>query len=102
MAHSLAQAIEFVGFEPAENLVSLATEKLYRVFGEAPSDATTRGVVRRTPQGFEGRLQIRSAVGVFVAEVIGDDPLHVVEDLATKVRGQLAQWKKKRDLGQVS
>lgn len=101
MTHSAVQSLEYIGFEPSDSLTGFASEKLYRVVGESPSDSITRGFIRKTKNGFEGCLQVRSIVGTFVANVIGEDPLKVIDDLSQKVRHELLKWKKNRDLDQV-
>ena len=89
---------EFKGFEPTHGLVSRAKERMSRVFGESPSDSATFASLEKTSGGFIGRLQIRSAVGTFVADVIGEDPVEVVNRLSRKVRSQLRLWKRHRAL----
>lgn len=95
---SAGQILKFIDFEPSENLVGQAVAKISRVFGESPSDASAKGFLRKTREGFEGRLQIHSAVGTFVADVIGDDPLGVLDSLSFKIRSQLQAWKSTRTL----
>lgn len=71
-------------------------EQLGRVFGESPSDATTKASLKKTARGFEGYLRVRSAAGTFVAHVIGDDPINVVNRLSRKVRSQIRLWRRGR------
>lgn len=92
------QTFEFIDFEPSENLIGRAMEKLGRIFGESPSDSSTQAFVKKTKQGFEGSLHVHSAVGIFVADVIGDDPSKVVDRLAIKIRSQLRIWKRERSI----
>ncbi len=87
---------EFVGFEPNDFLVVRAINKLGRILGESPSDSSGQAVLRKTAKGFEGRIQIRSAVGNFVAEFIGDDPGKVIDRLSRKMRSQLRVWRRAR------
>jgi len=75
-------------------------ERLHRIFGESPSDSSTRAVLRKTRAGFEGSLQIRSAVGSFIANVVGEDPIEVLDNLSQNVRSQLQIWKKQRLIAQ--
>lgn len=89
-------AFEFIGFDPAPGVAARAMEKIARIFSESPSDAFARAFVRKTVRGFEGRLQVRSAVGTFVAEVFSDDPSEVVDKLSWKMRSQLRLWKRHR------
>jgi hypothetical protein len=91
---------EFIGFTPAESVAEQASEEFRRLYSEAPSDAAARAYVRRTWNGYEGRLQIRSAAGTFVADadIVGDDPASVIGQLAGKVRAQLNSWKERRYL----
>ena len=99
MENELDHGFEFVDFEPSKGVSARAMEKLSQLFGESPSDSSARAILRRTRQGaFEGTLQIRSAVGTFMADVIGDDPLEVLNQLAHKVRSQLVDWKRSRFL----
>jgi ribosome-associated translation inhibitor RaiA len=88
----------FIDFEPSRNLTDRAMERLSRIFGESPSESSTRAWVKKTRDGFEGRLQIRSAVGTFMADVIGEDPAQVIDSLSQKVRTQLQNWKRNRHL----
>lgn len=96
MAHSIGHGFEFIDFEPTSTLTERALERLNRIFGESPSDSSTRAQLKKTWRGFEGQLQIRSAVGTFVADVIGEDPLAVIDSLSHKVRLQLRIWKRVR------
>lgn len=94
---------EFVDFTPSPGVVRGALDRLSRIFGESPSDSSSRAILRRTVQGgFQGTLQIRSAVGTFVADVIGEDPLEVVNQLSSKILHQLREWKQARVLPQVN
>jgi hypothetical protein len=93
----MMKKFQFVDFQPNTVLVDRAMEKLSRVFGESPSDSSTIAMVRKTAEGFVGKLHIRSAVGEFFADVIGEDPFEVVDDLSCKVRDQLFNWKRSRD-----
>ena len=95
-AEKFAERFEFIDFEPAHDLATMAKEKLNRIFGESPSDSTTRALLRKTRDGFEGVMQVKSAVGTFVADVIGEDPKEVVDSLSNKIRSQLQSWKRKR------
>ena len=90
------EIFEFIDFEPSRMVAASALEKLGRIFVEAPSDSSARASLRKTLQGFEGRLQIRSAVGTFVADVTGTDPLAVLNGLSRKVRSQIRVWKRFR------
>jgi hypothetical protein len=98
MTQSILKGFEFIDFEPTSSLADRAVEKLSRVFGESPSDSSTRATLTKTRDGFAGRLQIRSAVGTFVADVIGEDPLQVLNSMTRKVRSQLRMWKRVRTL----
>lgn len=89
---------EFIDFEPSSSLARRAKERLSRIFGESPSDSSARAFLRKTRDGFEGRLQVSSVVGTFMAHVVGDDPLSVVDSLSRKVRSQLRLWKRSRSL----
>lgn len=92
---------QFVDFQPTTILVEKAMEKMTRVFGESPSDSWTSAVVRKTTEGFKGQLHIRSAVGEFIADVKGSDPIEVVESLAQKILTQLRSWKKEREFDET-
>jgi hypothetical protein len=96
MTQSMVQEFNFVDFEPSAGVVKRSMEKLHRIFGESPSDSSTRAILRKTRAGFEGSLQVRSAVGSFVANVAGEDPIEVLDNLSQNVRSQLQTWKKKR------
>ena len=91
-----SKQFSFIDFEPTRHLANNAMERLSRIFGESPSDSSTRAWVKKTRDGFEGRLQIRSAVGTFMADVIGEDPAQVIDSLSRKVRSQLRLWKRQR------
>ena len=101
MIQSLPNDFEFIGFDPGAGVIAKAMEKLGRVFGESPSDASALASVRKTIHGFEGRLRIHSSAGTFVADVIGDDPLNVVSRLSRKIRSQLRIWKRYRQLSET-
>lgn len=88
--------LEFIDFEPASGFMSRALEKLGRVVGESPSDSSAKASLRKTGHGFVGHLRINSAVGSFVADVVGEDPLDVIGSLALKVRTQLRVWRRNR------
>jgi hypothetical protein len=90
------QSFEFIGFKPADRLVDRATEELSHIFSESPSDSAARAFVRKTIHGFEGRLQICSVVGTFVADVIGEDPAAVIDKLTERIRSQLHAWREQR------
>lgn len=92
----LGQKFEFIDFEPSANLAALATENLNRLFGASPSDSSTQAVLRKTRGGFAGSLHIRSAVGSFLADVGGTDPIEVLEGLSREVDSQLLAWKERR------
>jgi hypothetical protein len=98
MTQSILKGCEFIDFEPTSGLAERAVERLGRIFGESPSDSSTRASLKKTRNGFEGRLQIRSAVGTFVADVMGEDPLQVLNSMTRKVRSQLRMWKRVRTL----
>lgn len=102
MTQSFIKGFEFIDFEPTAGVAANAMEKLGRIFGESPSDSSARAFLRKTRQGFEGRLQIRSAVGTFMADVIGDDPVAVLNSLSRKVRSQLRLWKRSRLIGELA
>jgi hypothetical protein len=89
---------KFIDFEPTAILAKKAVLKLGRIFGESPSDSSALAFMRKTRNGFEGRLHIRSAVGTFMADVIGEDPLKVLNSLSRKIRSQLRVWKRERAL----
>ena len=89
---------KFIDFEPTTQLAKKAVLKLGRIFGESPSDSSALAFMRKTRDGFEGRLHIRSAVGTFMADVIGEDPFEVLNALSRKVRSQLRIWKSERQL----
>lgn len=92
----MTKTFEFIDFEPSASLADRAMEKLARVFSESPSDAFAQAFVKKTQAGFEGQMQIRSAVGTFMADVIGEDPAKVIDHLSRKVRSQLRLWKRVR------
>lgn len=94
----MTETIEFIDFEPPASLTDQAAEKLARVSSESPSDSNTRAFLKKTQTGFEGRLQISSAAGTFLADEIGEDPAEVIEALSHKVRSQLETWKAERCL----
>ncbi len=100
MTQFLVQKFKFVDFEPSAGVARRSMEKLNRIFGESPSDSSTRAVLRKTRAGFEGSLQVRSSVGSFIANVVGEDPIEVLENLSQNVRSQLRTWKKQRLLTQ--
>lgn len=87
---------EFIDFEPCTEIASRAVDRLNRIFSESPSDSTATASVRKTSQGFEGQLSVKSASGTFMANVIGEDPLKVIDLLSRKVRSQLRLWKRVR------
>jgi hypothetical protein len=95
---AMGESFEFIGFKPAVALIDRAMEEFSRIFSESPSDAAARAFVRKTSNGFEGRLQVCSVVGTFVADVIGDDPTKIVEQLSGRVRSQLKLWKEQRSI----
>ncbi len=92
------EKFEYIDFEPTSILTLRAKEKLNRIFGESPSDSSTRGFLRKTREGFQGVMHVRSAVGTFMADVIGEDPVAVVDTLSRKIRSQLRMWKRQRQL----
>ena len=93
-----SEKFEYIDFEPTVSLKTRAKESFSRIFGESPSDSSTRAFLRKTRDGFQGVMQIRSAVGTFVADVIGEDPIEVVESVSRKIRSQLVSWKRDRTL----
>jgi hypothetical protein len=95
-AMTASPIFEFIGFVPAPHVSEHAAAKIARVFSESPSDSFARAFVRKTVKGFEGRLQVRSTVGTFMAEVIGEDPAQVVDKLSLKIRSQIRLWKRQR------
>ena len=92
------EKFEYIDFEPTNILIGRAKEKLSLIFGESPSDSSTHALLRKTREGFEGVMHIRSAVGTFMADVIGEDPNEVIDSLALKIRSQLRSWKSQRQL----
>lgn len=92
------EKFEYIDFEPPQTLVGRAKDRLNLIFGESPSDSSMRALMKKSRDGFEGMMQIRSAVGTFVADVIGEDPHEVVDSLASKIRSQLRSWKAQRQL----
>jgi hypothetical protein len=96
------RGFEYIDFEPTTSLMERAMAKMGRIFGESPSDSSTIAFLRKTVHGFEGGLRIRSAVGTFVADVIGEDPTEVVDMLSRKIRSQLRVWKRNRILDSAS
>jgi len=95
---AVKEGFEFIDFVPDIDVSHKAEEKLSRLSGEAPSDSSLFASLRKTFKGFEGRLHIRSSVGHFMAEVVGEDPLQVLNSLSRKVRSQLRLWKSQRFL----
>ncbi len=87
---------EFIDFSPTNSVATIAKERLRRLFGESPSDSSARALLKRTASGFEGRLVIVSAAGRFFAEVIGDDPVSVVNSLVGRIANQLVDWRRAR------
>lgn len=100
MTQTLVQKFKFVDFEPSAGVAVSAMEKLNWLFGQSPSDSSARAVLRKTRVGFEGSLQIRSAVGSFFADVAGEDPNEVLDHLSQKVSSQLSAWRLSRQICQ--
>jgi hypothetical protein len=94
----MLKGFEFIDFEPTANVAESAKQKLSRIFGESPSDSSSLAFLKKTCDGFQGRLHVRSAVGHFVADVMGEDPIQVLNSLSRKVRSQLRLWKRQRAL----
>lgn len=92
----MTKTFEFIDFEPNTSVADKAMEKISRIFSESPSDSNTKAFLKKTARGFEGRLQVSSAVGTFMAEFIGEDPSKVIDRLSRKVRSQLRVWKRQR------
>lgn len=90
------KSFSFIGFEPSHMLENLAITKFLRIHSEAPSDSSALAYVKKTLQGFEGVLHIRSAVGSFVAKVVSEDPQKAIEAVSQNIRTQLQTWKSSR------
>ncbi len=92
----MAHAFDFIGFEPTPALASFADRRFHRIDGEAPSDAFSVAQVRKTLEGFQAALKIRSSVGTFMAETFAEDPHKAIAALSRRIRSQLRLWKRTR------
>lgn len=89
---------EFFGFEPSNEIRSVAKEIIGHVVGDSPSDASSVAQITKTHKGFEGLLRVSSIAGTFLAHVVEADPVRAMQKLHEKMFEQLSTWKEKREL----
>lgn len=87
---------EFFGFEPSNEIRSVAKEMIGNVVGDSPSDANSVAQLTKTQRGFEGLLRVSSIAGTFLAHVVETDPLSAMQKLHEKMFEQLSKWKERR------
>jgi hypothetical protein len=61
MTQSMVQKFNFVDFEPSAGVAKRSMEKLHRIFGESPSDSSTRAILRKTRAGFVAKREISAS-----------------------------------------
>jgi hypothetical protein len=89
---------EFFGFEPSNEMRSVAKEILGHVVGDSPSDANSVAQLTKTQRGFEGLFRVSSIAGIFLAHVVEADPVRAMQKLHEKIFEQINKWKEKRDI----
>ena len=67
-----------------------------KLLDEVPYDAFLQVDLTKIPTGFEGRIEVSSLAGEFMAAQIDMTPQDLVARLAKDLRRQLTDWKSKR------
>lgn len=95
----LQVTMDFVNFEPNPDLVSCVRRILNVLDSESPSDSARVARLKKTKEGqFVADIKISSRAGVFSAEVAAKDAQEAIEQIFSRLRGQLSAWKTQRSV----
>ncbi len=72
-----------------------------KLLDEVPYDAFLQVDLTKVPTGFEGRIEVSSLAGEFMAAQNDMTPQDLVARLAKDLRSQLTEWKSKRFLTEI-
>lgn len=86
----------FEGFEPTQEIRSLAKDMMWKVEGRAPSKASRMASLTKQGDTYSGHMKISSVSGVFESESSGQDPKQVIETLSRDIHEKLNAWKRSR------
>ena len=92
----MAGNFKFVGFEPANELKTLAKQIYWLVEEKSPSQAAKTGLLTKVHEGFQARFKISSSSGIFEAEACGDNAQLCLEELYGKMKSVLKAWSSSR------
>lgn len=87
---------EFMGFDPDEKIKNFVSRVAEALHYSAPSDSAMKLVVERSKGAIRASCRIASQAGTFVADSISDNPVRAVQQIESKIRKELDNWKVRR------
>ncbi len=84
------------GFSPDQEIRKLISAVAEKLHFSSPSDSVMRMALGKSKDVIRGSIRIVSQAGVFVTDVISDDPIRAIHQMENKIREQLEAWKAKR------
>jgi ribosome-associated translation inhibitor RaiA len=90
--------LEFMGFDPEQelrNFVASVAEKLHL---SAPSDSAMKFAIKSGKGAIRASCYIVSHAGTFFAEAVSDNPAKAILKIEQKINRQLENWKRRRFL----
>jgi hypothetical protein len=97
-------AIQYSGFEPAEDVQARLYCTLNDLLDESPSGAFIKATFTKPDKKesmIKGVLQVNCCSGPFLATEVGNDVVELLQSLNATIRIKLDKWKNKRFLRPV-
>jgi ribosome-associated translation inhibitor RaiA len=88
--------IKFQSFEPTDQVRATVTKFLAELFEDAPADCGMWAQVTNDGEQYKLMVHINSSEGSQYANSKGSDIGSVSDEVTTKIREQLEEWKKHR------
>lgn len=96
-------SVNFVGFEPAEEVLTRLYQTLDDLLEEAPAGAFIKATFSRQDGGnYQGALRVNSFVGPFSVTSIGQDIAELLLNLNRDMHAKLDKWKFRRFIAPAS
>lgn len=89
-------SLEFLGFEPTEELKKMIDALLRDTYLKSPSQSFLKATFKLTGDLFEGVIDITSSAGHFIAKAADADITRTGSKLFNKIRVELDKWKSDR------
>lgn len=98
----MERGLEFINFEPGEELQNYARRRMMDLVEMAPYDASACSAVERNDVTYSCRVEILSRFGTFIAHHFARSPRAAIDQTCRQVENQMHRWQSQNRTGGYS